>query len=123
MDSLIDWIWKTGGIKYHKTSQGTYEGELRDIFTDFKNGKKVRAKGVTATLLNNKRGRGLDEILTEANSDGFLIADEDELIELLEKDRIAKAEKNFCDRVLPLRGLPEQEELLWQQYLKLGGIL
>lgn len=116
--SLIDWIWQTGGIKYRKTLDHTYEGELRDIFTDFRNGKKVRAKGVTATILNNKTGRGLDEIVDEANSSGFLIRDEDDLINLIAKDIKAKAEQDFSTRVFPMINLEEQQEQMWQQYLR-----
>lgn len=77
--SLAQWINITGGIK-----DDSLPGELKGLITG-ENGK--RAKGIPPGMLNNKRGRGLDEIVTEANSDGWQIRDESHLLEMLEAEQ------------------------------------
>ena len=77
--SLIHFIATTGGLK-----DKSLPGELKGLITG-ENGK--RAKGILPGFLNNKRGRGLDEIVTEANSCGWQIEDESHLLELLEQEQ------------------------------------
>jgi len=78
--SLARWIAKTGGVR-----DVTLPGELRDLIK----GDRRRAKGIPPGFLNNKRGRGLDEILDEANNRGWWgrIEDESHLIGILEQEQ------------------------------------
>lgn len=75
--SLAQWIAKTGGVR-----DVTLPGELRDLV----NGNGKRAKGIPPGFLNND-GRGFDEIVDEANSDGWNIRDESDLIGILEQEQ------------------------------------
>lgn len=77
--SLAQWIVKTGGVR-----DTSLPGEMKDLIRG-EDGK--RAKGIPPGFLNNKRGRGLDEIVTEANSDGWMITDEGHLLEMLETEQ------------------------------------
>lgn len=77
--SLMSWIKITGGVR-----DTSLPGEIQDLITG-EQGK--RAKGVIPGFLNNKTGRGLDEIVTEANSDGWIIRDEGHLLEMLEDEQ------------------------------------
>ncbi len=77
--SLAQWIVHNGGVK-----ESTLPGEMRDLITG-EQGK--RAKGIPPGFLNNKKGRGLDEIVDEANSDNWQIRDESHLLEMLEAEQ------------------------------------
>lgn len=79
--SLAQWIVKTGGVK-----DTSLRGEIKDLCTDVGKAHK-RAKGIPPGFLNNKRGRGLDEIVDEANSEGWQIEDESHLLEMLETEQ------------------------------------
>ncbi len=79
--SLAQWIVHNGGVK-----ENSLPGEMRDLITG-EQGK--RAKGIPPGFLNNERGRGLDEIVDEANSDDWQIRDESHLLEMLEAEQRA----------------------------------
>ena len=77
--SLIAWIAGTGGIR-----DKSLPGEIKGLITG-EHGK--RAKAIPPGFLNNERGRGLDEVVAEANSDGWQIEDESHLLVLLEQEQ------------------------------------
>lgn len=112
-NTLIGWIDATGGIR-----EKTLPGEMQDLFwTRDARGKKVRVKGFPRTILNNKRGRGLDEIVDEAKSAGFDVKNVDHLIELMEKDRQGLVSRREKDRVHTVRKAQEMvDEMTDEEY-------
>lgn len=80
-ESLAQWIAKTGGVRDSSLTE-----EIKGLVTDVGKAHK-KAKAIPPGFLNNKRGRGLDEIVTEANNCGWQIEDESHLLELLEQEQ------------------------------------
>jgi len=91
---LVPWIAASGGIKPLDLS-----GEIRDIiWTRDAKGKKKIMRGIPPGFLSGK-GRTLDVIVTEANEAGFSVRDDNQLIELIEKDLTAASTGDIKGRV------------------------